>query len=242
MNEAIKAIFYGACGSFLLIVLQYIYTRIKKYLLRQAVERFWEFGHRKIVIIHPLRHSPEGLPLDQNHIRVEDVIAMQLLISLLNDHKIEYLIQADFDEIPRDHDVVLLCSPKGNRQSKALERRFNLPFEIIPSKDSKTFFYREKKSGLDYESPKDKTNRNVDIALIARVTDQMRAQKFFLFWGVHGFGTLGAVKFAVNQKKLMGMPKAIVGKNFAVLISAPFSSLREVGEPNLMTQPQVFEG
>ena len=75
------------------------------------------------------------------------------------------------------------------------------------------------------------------MGLIARYTSRNPNRRIYFFWGIHGVGTLAAVKFVMNQKRLKEISNSIKDEDFAMLVQASFESGVEVGEPEPLTPP-----
>jgi len=215
MAEYVKEIIIGAIAGLLVIGLEIFLRWLKTKLLNKSIRNFWEFTNKKVVIVYPVYHQG-GQIINELLAGKETVISLHLLTTFFKDNKIDYFFQTDSNQIPKDYDVILLCSPKGNRHSREFVKNIVLPFNIEPiNNGSKSFCYYDSESQISYRSPMDRSiKKNVDIGMITRYIDKQNNRKVFFFWGIHAPGTLGAVKFAVNPSDLRGISKEVKDRSF----------------------------
>ncbi len=166
-------------------------------------------------------------------------MAVLCLDSMLREHGISPRIQTDSHEIPPDCDVIFVSSPKGNRQSAKVLPQLNLPFEI--RKAGESFYYHDRNTFVDYESPKDRGSEQADIALVARITAPSRDRTFFLVWGVHVLGTLAAARFAASLPGLRAVARMAKRADLAFLVEASSLGGLEITRPQLVTSPRWLE-
>lgn len=243
-TETVKAIVYGTIGSLIAFAIQLGSQKANSYFRHKAINRFWSLSKGKITIVHPIFHDEKGAPIAENLARMEIVSALHALMSFLRDQGIPYAIQSDHHPIPQDSDIILVSSPKGNRQSAALCMHNPPPFEIKPK--GNTFTYRDRFSSVEYESPVDRSGDKVDIGMIARVTDQSN-RRIFLAWGIHIPGTLAAIKFITTPDKLRKLHRDTKHGDISFLAQASFFNITDatidVTEPKMLTSiHKVMEG
>lgn len=130
-SAIIQNILFGCLGSLLAVIVERGIRKARYNLRRKATKRFWSLTKNRITIVHPIYHDMQGQPLSERLARLDILSAVYSLIEFFNANDIKYSIQSDSLALPADSDVILLSSPKGNRQSRALYDSVNLPFEII---------------------------------------------------------------------------------------------------------------
>jgi hypothetical protein len=237
MNIFGVEIFYGVIGGLLTALIIKVVQLVRVRLGEQAFRHFWRFLHEEVTIVYPV-YSIKGQEIPPNMARIEDVLAVQMLSSIFKRGGIRYRYQDDLQEIPMNTDVILVCSPKGNKHSAKFAQMDNLHFRFCIDNSSEPYFL-EPHTGIEYRSPTDKTGEKIDFALVARYTDN-NCRRIFLFWGIHGVGTLGAVKFIENKMNLNRLWREVASNDFSVLVQAPYLSPREVGEAKMLTHPRVI--
>ncbi|MCP5046005.1 MAG: hypothetical protein GY940_02465 [bacterium] len=242
MINLLGGIVLGAMGSLLALFIVKAYTQMAKRRTERLVHRFWKFTNKRVVIIHPVYQDSGGSDLEEFFCRIEDEIAIQLFIELFKELKIDYSIQDHNKDIPNDSDVILMCSPKGNKQSKIFADIFKDKLPFIFTKDEKGLFYfLDDQTGTKYYSPLDYHDKKIDYGMIARITDHNATRNIYMFWGIHGAGTIAAAKFSLLSDKLKLIYQNYDYENFAVLIKASFESRREIGMPEQVTVPIRIE-
>jgi len=238
MIKTLEIIFLGALGSLTALLIVKIFRYLKERQSKKNFNRFWDFLNDRIVIVHPLYKDSKGINLDECYCRVEDEYAIQLLIDFFKEIKIKYTIQDHNKEIPNDADLILICSPKGNKQSEICSNnnQEKLPFLFSEDENGKCFFV-DQKTSTKYYSPSEFQDKKIDYGMVAKMTDDNPRRRIFLFWGIHGVGTLAALKFSIDGSNLKRIYRTNDCTNFAVLVKAPFRSRREIGEPEQVTVP-----
>jgi hypothetical protein len=238
MFDILKLILLGALGSLLALLFIKIYKFIGETKSKKYVNRFWKLCNNRVVLVHPVYQDSRGINLDECFCRMEDEIAIQLFIALFKELKIEYSIQDHNKDIPEDADLILICSPKGNKQSKIFFdiHKDKMPF-IFEKDESEKYCFLDQKNGQKYFSPSDSLNKNIDYGMVAKIVDDNPKRVIFMFWGIHGAGTLGATKFVMNRDNLRRIYYNCDYENFAFLVQASFRSRREIGEPEQVTVP-----
>jgi hypothetical protein len=240
MKGIIINIICGVVGSVLGAFIITQIKRIKTNKEKREHKRFWNLKskNKRIAIIHPLYCEANK----EMVVQVDFMAIQEINVLLKKVHNIDPLIQDEKESIPQDTDLVYMCGPKANEQSKNFSKRVNLPFKInLKTLDDagQEIYYFEDQKGNQYISPSDeKDRRNVDLALVGRYTENSR--RIFLFWGIHGFGTLGATKFIQEDKNLMNIWQKAEDKDFAVLVEVSYTKPRYVGEVTMHTPIKII--
>jgi len=232
----VRDILIGAIGSLVAVFVQIIAKKFVSYLRLRAISSFWVIKSQAVTIIHPIHHDKIGQPISEDLARMEIVVAINELAGFFNRYNIRYSIQSDSKNIPDNTDIVLLSSPKGNRQSKYMYDRLTLPFLLVQNNDS--FFFRNKSTSIDYESPVDRAAEKVDIGLVARISDKTSNRNIFLLWGVHLVGTVSTARFVTSPDKLRTINKLSKDKDIALLVQAPYNTGLDIGAPTLIAEFQ----
>jgi len=233
-NNKISDIIIGAIGSLLALLVQIIVLKTIRYLRIRAISSFWVLGNKPVTIVHPIHHDEFGKPISEDFARMEIVLALNLLITFFHNNRIQYTIQSDSKSLPSDSNIVLISSPKGNRQSEYMYDKLALPFAIV--KNNETFFYRHKASSIDYESPVDRSNEKTDIGLVARIVDKSANRNIYLLWGIHLPGTVSSVKFVTTPDKLRDIRGLTKDKDVVLLVQSQYNNGLDIGDPTLLTQ------
>jgi len=134
--------------------------------------------------------------------------------------------------------VILVCSPKGNRQSSKVAEQIKLPFIFETAPTGKSVL-KDRDTGLEFLSPWDQQSNRFDLALVAGWKDKLRNRRVLLLWGIHGVGTVGAAKFLTNPSNLKHICRTAKGEDFALVVKVPFESNLEPLEPEPLTPVRV---
>ncbi|MFC2146856.1 hypothetical protein ACFLRT_05785 [Acidobacteriota bacterium] len=228
-------IFSGIIGSLIAILLWEGGGRLKRQLAEQAIRNFWNFLNKRVAIVIPRYRGTSGEFILTN---INDVLALHLLTSFFKGRGIDYKIYGDNDNLPNDVDMVLVCGPKTNKQSKQFYDRSNLRYQIVASEENREIFLiHDIENGVEYWSPKDKKKEDIDFGLIGRCTEDNPHRRVFFFWGIHGIGTIAAVQSSIKQDTIKNITQSIGKEDFSVIIQAPFSKDYEIGKVTLITNP-----
>lgn len=233
-------------GAFVGVFLAWLWRKVSKTLLQTRLRDFWSFTNKTVAIVFPMYNGPgAGAPKTMAH--VEDVLAIAKITRLLSELHQEYRLVDDSRELQPTEDLILICSPKGNKQSKHFAEDVNLPFVYVY--DPKCPCFRHKNE--EFTAPMDIPGQNAhaDIALVAKLPETNPHRTVFLFWGLHGPGTLGAVHFAVERKKMTKIDKSVRKNGGAFLVNVPFRRVgnddnngpREPRDCTLRGNPQRFD-
>lgn len=208
----------------------------------RSIAKFWRFKQNLVYIIRPSYKSPSGEDIDENMARVEDILAIDTITEMLNRRKINYEIVDHSAELPAKADLILVCSPKGNRRSLEALTKLDLPYSFDMKDLAKPYFI-DIDNKVKFRSPMDRPDvKDIkDIALIGRYTKKGKDRMVFLLWGIHGVGTLGAAKCSVNQAELKKLNREVGDHDFAVLIECQCSSIHEVKEYHLITRARLAD-
>jgi hypothetical protein len=231
----------GAIGSILAIIIIFFYNRVKIFVIERAERSFWKFSYKKVAIIHPLYRGPKGETMPANMARIEDVMAVEIVVEIIKQLGLDYSVQNDTETIPQNTDLILICSPKGNECSQNVENKNKLPhsFRKVPG-NSDCYILLNKRTAEEYWSPMDKEGEQIDIALLARYFDNNPKRYVYLFWGIHGPGTFGAAKFLEDRENIKKINRKVGNKDFSVIIKTPFNGPREVGIPEICRPTEIF--
>ncbi len=195
--------------------------------------------------------------------RIEDLHAILLLRTTLEGLGLTVNTQddkkgKDLSELPEDCDIILLCSPVGNIKSRSLaedvaKKQVRWPFEFCmdgsPTKDpdEKLAYIVDTEDAHELFSPMDiSDDKSYDYALVARHTDTTLKRRVFVFWGIKGVGTLGAVKFVLKKKNLRTIWglwttwKGVKNQDFGVVLRIGFSGKIEEITPERITTEKLI--
>jgi hypothetical protein len=204
----------------------------------RRLARFWHFKHNIVYIIRPTYCSPRGEEIEENMARVEDILAIDTLMYMLKRRKMHYKIVGHSATVPQDADIILICSPKGNKKSEEIQKTLPLAYSFNMDNPAKPYFV-DKDTKVEYWSPGDKNAGNKDIALVGRYTKKDTGRKVFLLWGIHGAGTLGAAKCSIDGSQLDLLNRETGDNDFAVLVECEYSTVSEVQNCRLLVRSRI---
>lgn len=228
-------IFSGIIGSLIAILLWEGGGRFKRRLAEQAIRNFWNFLNKNVAIVLPHYRGTSG---EFNMTNVCDFLAVHLLTNFFKERGIDYKIYGDNDNLPNEVDMVLVCGPKTNKQSKQFYERSNLRYRFVASEENREiFFIHDIENEVKYWSPKDTKKENTYFGLIGRCTEDNPHRRVFFFWGIHGIGTIAAVQSSIKTDTIKNINHRIGKEDFSVIIRAPFSKDYEIGKVTLITNP-----
>lgn len=92
-------------------------------------------------------------------------------------------------------------------------------------------------TGIEYWSPLDKKELNVDFGLIGRCTEDLPKRRVFFFWGIHGMGTVAGVHSSLSSDISRDIVHKMGNEDFSAIVQAPFSENREIGKVTLVAPP-----
>lgn len=241
MDEALKAIVYGVVGTFLWVLIEQGFRKARIRTRQRAMRRAWSFIHKEVTIVHPLYLFTDAKPIPRNYAQIDDIVAMHILKEFLGNMGVECSVQDDSHDVPRETDLMLICGPLANKHSARFDELGTLPFRFEKSEGDQSVVYLvDTESGVEYWSPADRSGAKKDFGLVARYTNNNPRQRVFLLWGIHGVGTLAAVKFALSAENIKSVVQAVGDEDFAILVQAPFSRPGEVGDASALTPPKLI--
>ena len=191
-----------------------VHIRIEQRSLRQ----FWTFTNSSVAIVFPMYGDPRdpGAPKTMAH--VEDVLAIAKISRLLDGFKQKYTLDDDNTVLRTNEDLILICSPKGNKQSAKFVKDIQLPFNYVENGP----YFKDSMTGTEYAAVMDKKEGDADLGLIAKLKLTNPCRTVFLIWGLHGPGTFGAAEFSVNTKNMLSIDSKIRKNGGAFLLHVPF--------------------
>jgi hypothetical protein len=208
---------------------------------QRVMKRVWNFIHTEVTIVHPLYFFADEKRIPRNYAQIDDIISMYILKEAFGNIGVKCSVQDDSRDVPSKSDLILLCGPLVNKHSARFAEMDCLPFSFSKNTDGhQKVCIIDKQSGVEYVSPVDRTGAMNDFGLVARYTNNNPHQRVFLLWGIHGVGTLAAVKFAISSQKINSVVQAVGAEDFAMLVTAPFSRPGEVGVPCALTPPKLI--
>lgn len=171
---------------------------------------------------------------DNNMSRIEDVIACDVLMAKFINLGIKVQLIDDEQPIPKNTNIILVCGPKANRQSKILSTNIRLPFEIDSNgAESVIHDFDEEQY---YKSPIDSIRKNSDYAIMGKIT--YSKIPYYLIWGVHGVGTIGAARAFSDDAFLHDLWKLTSGNDFLGIVSTQYSDFYHMWPATWFIKPR----
>ena len=167
-----------------------------------------------------------------NMARVEDVAASQIVAAKLTSLGLGSRIIDHREHLEASANVVLICGPRGNEKSLELSQRLTLPIAFDTTQTPAALV--DSSQDQTYRSPSD-GGKSADVALFGRVT--LLDQRFYILWGLHGVGTIGAAKVFADDQILGEAARQAHGRDFVGVLYVPFTSLDNVGTPRWLAPP-----
>jgi hypothetical protein len=156
--------------------------------------------------------------------RIEDIAACQIILEEIQAIGATVILASDDEPDDNEADLILICSPRGNRKSLHVATHYQLPFLYKVFTDKPSEIERE---GIRYQSGPIQPGPKTDFALLVRLTDTARRRKIFCLWGLRGAGTLGAAQFLNTPRNLARIHKEVGNQDFAVVIRVIYEDPRQ---------------
>lgn len=214
----------------------------KRYLVERRnlrfLRSFWLGGSGRFKFIYPVYYGEHGEKFPKNLARIEDIAACQILVEDIRQFGAAGTLASDEETPDNESDLVLICSPRGNRLSRTVADQYRLPFtfESTPGHPSRIV-----KNGNLYQSGPEESGTKNDYALIARITDTTFRRKIFCLWGIRGAGTLGAARFLSEGSNLKRVHMAVGSRDFAVVIKVSYEDPRHPKHAAVESQFFMFD-
>lgn len=207
----------------IIVVGQWIFKFSKEMIVKKSIHSFYSQDHVDIYI--PLRYMENQ---QRYAVSNEDFFSVLKIAQFLNKYKISssYIQIKEDTHIEIANDSIMICGPKSNSfVHDVLSYDPNFRF----SQNDNTWMIIDKRNNITISSPLDNTPPvNNDVAYVNRF--KKKSKNVVIVAGIHSIGTMGAVDFLTNEKKLKKLHSQFRENNFSTVLISTFNSERTVIE------------
>lgn len=209
----------------------------------QELRQFWDKDSYS-VYFHSF-DNPEPGEFEEI-VNVSAVRAMGRLTDYFSHAGIEYSLHSSrSQDLLLDRDLVLLGSSASNRITKHLGEECGIELPFACTFDPASMGERRVVSAISGEDYPTRFNADAvmrDVGILTKIANPYRSDAWVtMAAGNYGFGTLGAILFALDAQQLSDMP---VSPSVAcqAIIEVPVFGTLTVGEPKLLESACLEDG